>query len=305
MSVVPSKIRFVERQVAVLVHPSRHEAVEAAVKLVRALEAHSIKCLVSAHRVDEIAAQSGVSIETLPSPEELSAEMIVVLGGDGTLLASAEYALAKDLPILGVNLGHVGFLAELESYEISGLAERIAARNYEVEERVALQVDVMDPSGAHIWSSFAVNEVSIEKIAREKMIDVLVKVDGQSLSHWGADGVLVSTPSGSTAYAFSAGGPVMWPDVEAILLVPVCAHALFNSPLVLSQKSQVEIVLSSESDPGAVVWCDGRRSVDIAPRSSISVVRYPKGLKLARIVKAPFTSRLVRKFALPVNGWRP
>ena len=304
MSMAPSKIHYVERQVAVLVHPTRQEAVEAAVKLVRALEEYSIGCLVSPHRVHEVAEKSGVQIRVLPAPEELSAELIVVLGGDGTLLASAEYALAKDLPILGVNLGHVGFLAELESYEISGLAERIAAKNYEVEERVALQVDVADADGVPLWSSFAVNEVSVEKIAREKMIDVLVKVDGQALSHWGGDGVLVSTPSGSTAYAFSAGGPVMWPDVEAILLVPVCVHALFNSPLVLSQKSQVEIELSTYSAPGAVVWCDGRRSVDIAPGASLSVQRYPKGLKLARIVKAPFTSRLVRKFALPINGWR-
>lgn len=293
------------RQVAVLLHPVRGEAVDAAVQFATAMGEHGIVCLFAPDRVEEVRTRlNGVEVGTLTTPDDLEAEIIVVLGGDGTLLASAEWAMAKDIPLLGVNLGHVGFLAELESYEITGLADRVAARDYEVEERLTLAIDITDHDGNHQWTSFAVNEVSIEKLAREKMIEVMASVDQQALSRWGADGVLVSTPSGSTAYAFSAGGPVMWPDVKAILLVPVCAHALFNSPLVLSQQSRVDLELSVDSEPGAVVWCDGRRSVDIAPGACVVVQRHRRSLKLARLSSAPFTARLVRKFALPVDGWR-
>ncbi len=293
------------RQVAVLLHPVRAEAVDAAVQFTTAMAEHGITCLFDPKRVDELRERlPGIELGTLTTVDELDAELVVVLGGDGTLLASAEWALAKDIPLLGVNLGHVGFLAELESYEISGLADRVAAREYEVEERLTLSIEVTDPDGNHQWSSFAVNEVSVEKLAREKMIELMASVDQQALSRWGADGVLVSTPSGSTAYAFSAGGPVIWPDVQAILLVPVCAHALFNSSLVLSASSRVDLELSVDSAPGAVVWCDGRRSIDIKPGASIVVQRLDRSLKLARLSNAPFTSRLVRKFALPVDGWR-
>lgn len=293
------------RKIAVLVHPSRPEALDAAEQFTRAMAGNAITCQFTEQFQAKMCARlPELEIGLLSDSERLDAELVVVLGGDGTLLAAAEWALASDIPLLGVNLGHVGFLAELESYEIAGLADRVAQKDYLVEERLTLQVEVNDAEGRPQWSSFAVNEVSVEKLAREKMIEVMASVDQHPLSRWGVDAVLVSTPSGSTAYAFSAGGPVMWPDVEAILLVPVCAHALFASPLILSQRSHVELELSSESHSGAVVWCDGRRSIDIAPGSSLIVQRHSHSLKLARLADTPFTVRLVRKFALPVNGWR-
>lgn len=295
-----------QRSIAVLLHPTRPEAVDAAVEFTAAMSGKGVRCQFAPDRIDEIRARlPEAELGVLTIPDELDAELVVALGGDGTLLASAEWALATDIPLLGVNLGHVGFLAELESYEISGLAELVHRHDYAVEERLTLAVEVFDPEHRPQWSSFAVNEVSMEKLSREKMIDVMASVDRAALSRWSTDGVLVSTPSGSTAYAFSAGGPVMWPDVKAILLVPVSAHALFTGPLVLSQNSRVDLDLAETSKPGAVVLCDGRRSVDVAPGGSMVVTRRRTGLKLARLSQQPFTERLVRKFALPVNGWRP
>ena len=181
---------------------------------------------------------------------------------------------------------------------------QVAERSYTTEKRLTLSVAVNGPDGREQWRSFAVNEVSVEKIARERMVEVLAVVDGRPLSRWGCDGVLVSTPTGSTAYAFSAGGPVMWPDVEAIELVPLSAHALFARPSVLSPTSTVELVLSAERDVPAAVWADGARTVDAEPGSRIMVRRNQHDLLIARLSEQPFTTRLVKKFGLPVEGFR-
>lgn len=218
------------------------------------------------------------------------------------MLRAAEWAQPRQIPVLGVNLGHVGFLAELEPSDIAALRDAVVQKHYQVEERVVLALEVRDTDGSVLWTSFAINEVSLEKLARERMLNVLVSVDDRPLSRWGCDGVLVSTPTGSTAYAFSAGGPVVWPDVQATLLVPLSAHALFNRPMVLSPDSVVQLELS-EITP-AVIWCDGRRSMEVHPCQVVSVRTDPVHLLIARLSEQPFTTRLVRKFALPVEGWR-
>jgi len=232
-------------------------------------------------------------------------ELVVVFGGDGTILRAAEWAVPLGYPVLGVNLGHVGFLAELEPSQAHSLVGRVVNRDYRVEERLCLEVTLRSSrDGDVIWSSFAINEVSLEKAARERMIEVVVDIDGHPLSRWGTDGVLVSTPTGSTAYAFSAQGPVLWPDLEAILVVPLLAHALFARPLVLSPRSVVDITMLENPPTGGVLWCDGRRSVSVAPYNHVTVRRSPHTLKLARTSEQPFVQRLVRKFDLPVYGWR-
>lgn len=229
-------------------------------------------------------------------------ELGVVFGGDGTMLRAAEWAQPRQIPVLGVNLGHVGFLAELEPSDIAALGTAVVERRYQVEQRVVLAVSVFDSDGRVLWDSFAVNEVSMEKIARERMLNVLASVDDHRLSRWGCDGVLVATPTGSTAYAFSAGGPVVWPDVQAKLLVPLSAHALFNRPMVISPESVVRLELTEETP--AVIWCDGRRSVEISPSQVVVVRTDPSRLLIARLSEHPFTTRLVRRFQLPVEGWR-
>src|SRR5215203_3139708 len=232
------------------------------------------------------------------------AELMIVLGGDGTILRGAEWVMASDTPLLGVNLGHVGFLAEAESSEIDWIVERVVERSYRVEERFTIDVELRDDDDEVVWSSFAINEVSIEKAARERMLEVLVEIDGRPLSRWACDGMLVATPTGSTAYAFSAGGPVLWPGVEALLVVPLSAHALFARPLVLSPTSTVVVEVLDVSQTHGVVWCDGRRSVELLAGMEIEVTRGKQRLRLARLSEAPFTDRLVHKFGLRVEGWR-
>ncbi len=234
---------------------------------------------------------------------DLDCELVCVLGGDGTILRGAEISRGSGAPLLGVNLGHVGFLAEAEKEDLDATVERICARDYTVEERMTLDVRARN-NGDPVFTSWALNEVSVEKAARERMLELTVEVDGRPLSTWGCDGVVVATPTGSTAYAFSAGGPVVWPDVEAVLLVPISAHALFARPVVVGPQSHLGIQLLAQSDASAVLWCDGRRAVTLPPGAQVEVERSDQPVRLARLSESPFTDRLVHKFDLPVHGWR-
>jgi NAD+ kinase len=227
-------------------------------------------------------------------------ELVVVIGGDGTILRGAEMARAAHVPLLGVNLGHVGFLAEAEPDALTETVQRVVDRQYVVEERMTVDVEV-SRDGELVAREWALNEASIEKTARQKMIDLVVAVDARPLSRWGADGVVMATPTGSTAYAFSAGGPVVWPEVEALLLVPLSAHALFARPLVVAPTSTLAVDVVS---PTAGLWCDGRRTLDLPPGARVEVRRGSQPVRLARLHQAPFTDRLVAKFDLPVEGWR-
>ncbi len=206
-----------------------------------------------------------------------------------------------------MNLGHVGFLAEADPDGLDDMVQRVVRQQYTVEERMTIDITVLS-SGIPVGSGWALNEATVEKAARERMIDVITEVDGRPLSRWGCDGVVCSTPTGSTAYAFSAGGPVVWPDVDALLMVPISAHALFAPPMVVSPQSvlAVELIAGDETS-GAVLWCDGRRKVDLPPGARVEVRRGTLPVLLARLQgpgPAGFTDRLVAKFGLPVSGWR-
>lgn len=297
-----------KRYVGVAINLRREEAIEAACDFIAGLTENGITALVNLPSATIVRAKVPHAdiLDLYGSDESLEqCEIAVVFGGDGTILRASSWALRREIPILGVNLGHVGFLAELESWQMSTLLGRVVNRDYEVEKRMTLDVVVRNEAGGQIlWRASAINEVSLEKQSRERMIDVMVQIDGRPLSRWGTDGVLVSTPTGSTAYAFSANGPVMWPDLSAILLVPLCAHALFARPMVLSPKSYVTVQMLDTADNAGVVWCDGRDSTDIAPGMEIEVRTGTHTLQMVRLSKQPFVDRLVRKFALPVEGWR-
>ena len=230
-------------------------------------------------------------------------ELAIVLGGDGTILRAAELVRASNTPLLGVNLGHVGFLAEGERHELSSIITRVAARDYHVTERLALDVDVL-VDGEKVYSTWALNEATVEKSARERMLEVVLEVEGHPLSSFGCDGVVMATPTGSTAYAFSAGGPVVWPSVEALLMVPLSAHALFSRPLVVNPDSMLAVEVLRRSAGSGVLWCDGRRTYELAPGSRVEVSRSSQSVKIVRLSDSPFTNRLVSKFGLPVAGWR-
>jgi NAD+ kinase len=233
----------------------------------------------------------------------LGCELVCVLGGDGTILRGAELSRGSGVPLLGVNLGHVGFLAEAERADLDATVERIVAREYHVEERTTLEVRA-EENGRTVFQSWALNEVTVEKASRERMLELTVEIDGRPLSTWGCDGVVMATPTGSTAYAFSAGGPIVWPDVEALLLVPISAHALFARPVVVGPQSRFVVEVLSHTDAHGVVWCDGRRAVGLPPGARIHVHRSDQPVRLARLLPGGFIDRLVEKFDLPVSGWR-
>ena len=290
-------------QVLLTMNPARDEARQIGATVISALRAAGVDVAVAADDAEiwPEAAALGARIVAADDHAGDGCELVVVLGGDGTILRAAERARSAGAPILGVNLGHVGFLAEAESEEADAVVTAIVNGDWSVEERMALDVRVL-VHGQVVHRTWALNEISVEKVAREHMIDLVVEIDGRPLSSWGCDGVVCSTPTGSTAYGFSAGGPVVWPEVSAILVVPLSAHALFARPLVVSPLSVVAFELQSESH--AVLAADGRRMIDVAGGARIEVRRAEQPIRFARIVTAPFTDRLVAKFDLPVTGWR-
>jgi NAD+ kinase len=245
----------------------------------------------------------GVEVVEPDAQASVGCELTVVIGGDGTILRAAELTRESGTPLLGVNLGHVGFLAEAEHDDIEFTIDAVVNRRYTPEERLTIDVSVYQDKEL-VASTWALNEASVEKAARERMLEVVVEVDGRPLSRWGCDGVVCATPTGSTAYNFSAGGPIVWPGVEALLMVPISAHALFARPMVVAPTSVLAVEVIARTDGAGVLWCDGRRTVELPPGARIEVRRGSAPVRLARLHEAPFTDRLVAKFDLPVTGWR-
>ena len=244
-------------------------------------------------------------IEQVAPKDEAAAgcELVLVLGGDGTFLRAAGMARAQDVPVLGINLGHIGFLAEWEEDSLETAIRRVIDREYTVDDRMTIDVTVHDSNNDQIGQGWALNEASLENLDRRGVLDAILEVDFRPVISFGCDGVLISTPTGSTAYAFSAGGPILWPELDAILVVPNNAHALFTKPLVVSPRSRVAVESLITTTPADVVL-DGFRHLDMPPGSRLDVVRGVKPVRLVRLDDSPFTDRLVHKLQLPINGWR-
>ena len=293
------------RRILLVAHPRRPEALAVAKGVIERLTAHGIDVSLQADEARALDLKDSARVHVATKQEQLAegCELVVVLGGDGTILRGAEFSRAVDIPLLGVNLGHVGFLAEAEREDLDATVDHIVRRQYAVEERMTLHVDAT-LDGERVASTWALNEVSVEKAARERMLETTLVVDGRPLSSWGCDGVIVATPTGSTAYAFSAGGPVVWPQVEAMLVVPNSAHALFARPLVLGPDTHFVIEVQADNAGPGIMWCDGRRHADLPPGTRLEVRKGVRPVRLARLTRAPFTDRLVAKFDLSVAGWR-
>jgi NAD+ kinase len=301
------------RTILLVVHTGREEATETARRVQKVLGDNDIGLRVlSAEAVDsgplnlapDDERAMGVGMEVVDADPRAAdgCELVLALGGDGTFLRAAELARNAGIPVLGVNLGRIGFLAEAEADAIDLVLEHVVALDYRVEDRLTLDI-VVRQGGRVIDQGWALNEASLEKGPRLGVLGVVVEIDGRPVSTFGCDGVLVSTPTGSTAYAFSAGGPVLWPDLEAILVVPNNAHALFGRPMVTSPDAAIAIEIEAGGHD-ALVFCDGRREMLLPAGGRLEVTRCGTPVKWARLDSAPFTDRLVRKFRLPVTGWR-
>lgn len=293
------------RRVLLIAHTGRDEARDVARAFAKALTTHGMVVRLLTDEAAELGLHaSDDAIEVVDADRaSTGCELALVIGGDGTILRAAEITHGSGVPVLGVNLGHVGFLAEAEHDDLESTIDAIVHRRYTAEDRLTLDVTV-HLDGEVVTRTWALNEASVEKAARERMLEVVVEVDGRPLSRWGCDGVVCATPTGSTAYNFSAGGPIVWPGVEALLLVPISAHALFARPLVVAPTSVLAVEVLARTDGSGVLWCDGRRTVDLPPGARIEVRRGARPVRLVRLHEAPFTDRLVAKFGLPVQGWR-
>lgn len=278
----------VERNCLLVVHPTRVEALSAAQVFVKELGDSGFQIYANIELAN-----------TKLFSDDVTVEVALVLGGDGTILRAAELVRKQNAPVLGVNLGHVGFLAEVEKPSTAEIVKAIVDKSYETEERMILNYQLLR-AGKEIASGWALNEVIIERNDHQ-MIEVFTQIDHRPLSRWGCDAVICATPTGSTAYAFSAGGPVVWPEVDALVLLPLAAHALFSRPMVVSPKSEVVIDLESES---ADLNADGLRRIKLQLNDRVILTSDQKDVLLAHIKTANFADRLVAKFKLPVEGWR-
>jgi NAD+ kinase len=297
-----STVQEEPRRVLLTVHTGRRDIVDLARTSAARLTAAGIVVRVLAEEAEDLDIPDADVVSADSSAAD-GAEIVMVFGGDGTFLRAAELAHFTDAALMGVNLGRVGFLAETEPEAVEETLVAIEQCEYSVEERLALQVDVLDSDGTPVGGTWALNEVSVEKAQRSRVLDVVLAIDGRPLTSFGCDGVLCATPTGSTAYAFSAGGPVVWPDVEALLLVPSNAHALFARPLVTSPNSVLTVAVPADGNRSRVS-ADGRRFVEVPDGGRVDVRRADRPVRIARVHAATFGDRLVAKFGLPVRGFR-
>jgi NAD+ kinase len=286
------------RSVLVVAHASRRRIAMMAAQAHSQLEKAGFEVRMLAREAQECGVCATVAVE---GPEAAAGcELVLVLGGDGTFLRAAELARPAGVPMLGVNLGHVGFLAEAEPHAMDDTVAAVVSRSYTVDERVTVDADVF-VDGEAIGSAWALNEASLERVNRERMLEIGLSVDTRPLLRFGCDGVLCATPTGSTAYAFSAGGPIAWPTVDAMLVVPNAAHALFSRPIIVAPSSVVEIELLSHE---GVLSCDGRRSIAVPAGARVRVRKGEQPVRIVRMAGWNFADRLVSKFQLPVRTLR-
>ena len=280
------------RHAIFVINPSRTEAVTAAREISQIL-------LKEGFTLSTPSDVSVLGISQMDANSADAAEVVVVLGGDGTILRGAEIARRKSIPILGINLGHVGFLAEVEKPTLAEIAASIVSKGYVTENRMVLNYSVIR-DGAVVADGWALNEVTVERDGTT-MVELFVQIDDRPLSRWGCDGLICATPTGSTAYAFSAGGPVLWPEIDALVLLPISAHALFSRPMVVSPTSAIVVEIESA---GALLSGDSLRKFSLTAGDQVHITKDVSVIKLAHIKPTLFTDRLVAKFKLPVEGWR-
>ena len=270
-----------QRAILLLVNASREEAKGAA------------------ETISKILVAAGIKIYTPADSDIAHVEVVLVLGGDGTILRGAEFALNENIPLLGINLGHVGFMAEVEAFTFEKVAQAVIDKDYVLDPRMLLTFQVKRGKDI-IDQGWALNEISIERKSTT-MAELFVQIDDRPLSRWGCDGIICATPTGSTAYAFSAGGPVLWPEVQAMVLLPIAAHALFAKPMVIAPTSTIGITIESSD---ASLSADALRKIELEKNDHIEITKNSKQVILAHLKSTIFTDRLVAKFKLPIEGWR-
>lgn len=307
-------------KVGLVVHAGRDDSLAAATDAARRLRADDIEV---------VSVRSGDDVD--PRPEHLDAEaspgahhpggdeqpdrladaatpldaevfadeidLAISFGGDGTFLRAAHLCRDAGVPVFGVNLGRLGFLAEVELDDLGPALRAVASGQTAVEERATLEVTVLDADGVELHRGWALNEVAIEKTVRQRLLLMDVHVDGTMFAKVPADALILATPTGSTAYSLSAGGPILSPRLDATLVVPVAPHTLFDRTVVAGPDEQVRVELAGE-DASAIVSCDGRQPVQVASGGSVLVRGGGRPVRLARVGLLDFYTLVRRKFGL-------
>ncbi|MCU1648329.1 MAG: kinase [Nocardia sp.] len=303
--------RSTGREILLVAHPGRSEITETAHRVAKIFDEAGIGLRVledeaysTRFDLDTPSEAVGYPVRVMPHGPEagVGCEMVLALGGDGTFLRAAELARDASVPVLGINLGRIGFLTEAEAEHLDEALSQVVRRDYTLEQRMTIDVSVR-VDDVIVERGWALNEASIENAARMGVLELVLEVDGRPVSAFGCDGVLIATPTGSTAYAFSAGGPVVWPELEALLVIPSNAHALFARPLVTSPASRIAVETVATGHD-AIVFLDGRRTLALPQGGRVEAVRGAEPVRYVRLDSAPFADRMVRKFQLPVTGWR-
>jgi NAD+ kinase len=279
------------RNLLIACNPSRADAISAAKELQKAFVS-----TFSLYTISDVEIPGIVHVELTDLPD---VELAIVLGGDGTTLRAAEVAHVRGIPLLGVNLGHVGFLSEVEESKISDVISAVLEKSYLIDTRITLKYEV-SRDGKIVDTGWALNEVTVER-EKATMVELFLEIDNRPISRWGCDGLICSTPTGSTAYAFSAGGPILWPEVDALVVLPISAHALFSRPLVISPTSKIVVGIESAE---AFLSADALRKFPLVAKDKVLVTKNAGVIQLAHLKNTSFSDRLVAKFKLPVEGWR-
>ena len=271
--------------VALVLHPTRAEAAEIGARALKAAERHGLQFTVDPTdegRVDgAVVAEDGAR----------DAAMILAVGGDGTVLEAVRRGIAADVPVLGVNVGHVGFLTEVEPEGVDAAIDAFAAGDYLVSTRMTLAATAPDGT-----TDVGLNDTVLEKVVSQHVVDLAVAVGDERLAEYRADGVVVATPTGSTAYTFSAGGPLVHPELEALVVTAIAPHTLFGRPLVLSPNARLVLTVHGER-PGRVN-VDGRELGLVEPGQQVTVERHPTPARLIHLTSRTFTASVRQKFRL-------
>lgn len=222
-----------------------------------------------------------------------TADILICFGGDGTLLHAAKLAYQHAIPVLGVNMGSVGFMAELEHSELRQLS-RLVKGDYKTEQRMMLEVSLLR-DGKEVFADLALNDAVVTKGTVARVVDLAVTSDGEQVATVSGDGVVISTPTGSTAYSLSAGGPIVEPTAENIIVTPICAHALQSKSFVLSESRTIEIKMAKQNRKCAFLSVDGGRGVRISSGDVIRIRTSERGVSLARLTNRSFYQILQTK----------
>ncbi|HJT38583.1 MAG TPA: NAD(+)/NADH kinase [Actinomycetota bacterium] len=279
------------KRAGVVLHADRQEAAVTARTLVETLLDRGIEVWAldaDARRIDVR------GVNPVPQlPEDL--DLVFVFGGDGTLLRAADAVGRSGVPLLGINFGHLGFLSEVERSDLNAGLKRLLDNGFIVEERLVLEADV--EQGDRIETVRALNDIIVAKVETGRAVRVDVSIGGERLVSWAADGVIVATPTGSTAYSFSAGGPVVSPHLDCLIVTPVSPHGLFARSVIAPADDEVELALQGSRDP-ASLSADGGPAVQLDPNARIHVRAGKDRIRLAKLEPRPFWRLLREKFRL-------